>query len=114
MKYNDRENYIRFDDPDYLAIAKACIDRLGDRRIYEVNTGAMARGYRTSPYPDRRLLAYMKEKNLRVMLNSDCHDRRKLACGYELSLKLLEEIGFRELWILKNGQFQPVDIHRFH
>jgi hypothetical protein len=56
----------------------------------------------------------MKEKNLRVMLNSDCHDRRKLACGYELSLKLLEEIGFRELWILKNGQFQPVDIHRFH
>ena len=114
MKYNDHEKYIRFDDPDYLAIAKACIDRLGGRRIYEVNTGAMARGYRTNPYPDRCLLAYMKEKNLRVMLNSDCHDRRNLAFGYEPSLKLLKEIGFRELWILKNGQFQPADIHLFH
>ncbi len=114
MKYNDKEKYIRFDDPDYLAIAKACIDRIGDRRIYEVNTGAIARGYRTNPYPDRHLLAYMKEKNLRIMLNSDCHDRTKLACGYAHSLKLLQEIGFSELWILKNGQFQPVDIKLFH
>ena len=114
MKYNDDERYIRFDDPDYLAIAKHCIDILGDSRIYEVNTGAIARGYRTLPYPDRNLLEYMKLKNLRVMLNSDCHDRTKLACGYELSLKLLKDIGFTELWMLKDGQYLPAEISLFH
>ena len=114
MKYNDKEKWIRFDDPEYLEIARACIDAIGDRKIYEVNPGAMARGYRTMPYPHRTLLAYMKEKNLRLMLNSDCHDKTKLTCGYELSLRLLKEAGFTELWILKNGRFQPADINLFH
>ena len=114
MKYNDKEKWIRFDDTEYLETARACIDAIGDRKIYEVNTGAMARGYRTMPYPHRTLLAYMKEKNLRLMLNSDCHDKTKLTCGYELSLRLLKETGFTELWILKNGRFQPADINLFH
>ncbi len=113
-KYNEDESYIRFNDPEYLRIACDCLDRIGDRLIYEVNTGAIARGYRTLPYPDANLLACMKERNLRIMLNSDCHDRRKLDCGYELSLDLIKKAGFQELWILKNGQFQPVELSQFH
>jgi len=52
--------------------------------IVEINTGAMAKGYRTRPYPDQFLLDEIERLNCPVILSSDCHDRTKLNYGFDL------------------------------
>ena len=51
--------------------------------IFEINTGAMARGYRTKPYPAHFLLQELDALGVPVLLSSDCHDRRNLLYGFE-------------------------------
>jgi len=83
-KYN--EGNVLFDeaDPRYLAAAKRCIDRLAAaNKTFEINTGAIARGYRTTPYPGKLLLAYIKEKGCPLILSSDAHAPRNIAFCFD-------------------------------
>ena len=110
-KYNEDESYFKFNDKDYMNIVCDCIDRLLiNDKIFEVNTGAIARGYRKTPYPSRDILEYLYAKNARICLNSDCHDKNYLDCAFESSLDLIQSCGFKELQILTNDGFVPVKI----
>ncbi|MDD5922710.1 MAG: histidinol-phosphatase [Eubacteriales bacterium] len=55
-------------------------DLLGesDLPIFEINTGGMAKGYRSTPYPADFILDEIARLGLPVILQSDCHDRKKL------------------------------------
>ncbi len=86
-----------------------CLDTLcGKIPFFEVNTGAMARGYRTSPYPTLDLLRECKAFGFGAVISSDCHDGRYLDCGFELSRDLLLEAGFNERYILTDSGFSAV------
>lgn len=113
-KYNEDESFIRFDDPAYTALAEECIYTIGRRKLFEVNTGAIARGTRKTPYPAKNLLEIMHSADVQLMLNSDCHNRNYLDCAFEESLALIKSCGFKSLSILKDGEFIPVDIDQFH
>lgn len=112
-KYNEDESYIRFDDPAYVRVMTDAIDDIGTSRFFEVNTGAIARGTRRTPYPWFNLLCYMKEKGIRIMLNSDCHNRENLDCYYKESLELIRKAGYRSMVILTETGFQDLDIEQF-
>ncbi|MBR2539814.1 MAG: histidinol-phosphatase HisJ family protein [Mogibacterium sp.] len=45
----------------------------GDKPVFEINTGAMAKGYRTSPYPAQDQIEYIRSKGGVLILNSDSH-----------------------------------------
>ena len=105
-KYNEDESYFQFNDKDYMNIVCDCIDRLLiNDKIFEVNTGAIARGYRKTPYPSKNILEYLYAKNARICLNSDCHDKNYLDCAFESSLDLIQSCGFKELQILTKDGF---------
>lgn len=78
--------------------------------LFEVNTGAMAKGYRSAPYPSERCLKRIKEKNGRVIISSDCHDKSKLLFGFDRAAELLKKCGFREVYNLTDGGFKPVGL----
>ena len=83
-KFNEGGKLFDEGDPRYLAAAKAAIDRLlRAGKTFEINTGAMARGYRTVPYPAPALLAYIKEQGGKTMLTSDAHTPEKVAFGFD-------------------------------
>lgn len=65
---------------------------------FEVNTGAMARGYKDAPYPDLWLLEEIKKKGARVVITSDCHRREFLDYGYDFACEILTKLGFKELF----------------
>lgn len=114
MKFNEDGTSCAYDDPEYLKIVYDTIDCLvAANKIFEVNTGAIARGYRTLPYPYPNLLKYMHEKGARILLNSDCHNKDYLDCGYELSLKLIKEAGFTEMEVLTENGFVSTPIEKF-
>ena len=114
-KFN--EGGILFDErnPKYENAALSAIERLAeDGLIFEINTGAMARGYRTEPYPSSRLLSMIREAGGRVTYSSDCHDSDYLTYGFELACQLARRCGFDCLMKLRRTpsgcEFYPEEI----
>jgi histidinol-phosphatase (PHP family) len=62
--------------------------------LLEVNTGGVARGYMTSPYPSNLLLKEWKVWGGEVIVNSDCHNVKLLDAGYEQAEEILLSLGF--------------------
>lgn len=113
-KYNEDEKYISFNDPTYLGYAYDCIDLLiSKNKMFEVNTGAIARGSRRTPYPHKTLLKYIYEHGGKICLNSDCHNRKMLDCYYKESLSLIKECGFTKMMTLTNQGFEERGIDEF-
>lgn len=83
------------DSPAYQRLALECLRPLVDTgALLEVNTGAMARGYLTTPYPSPFLLKAWKEWDGEVIVNSDCHDMRYLTAGFDEAEALLLSLGY--------------------
>lgn len=94
---------------DYLNAAFETLEALTGRiPLFEVNTGAIARGYRTSPYPSVPILKEFLRRGWGAVITSDCHDGRYLDCAFEESRSLLAECGFRERYVLTDRGFVPV------
>lgn len=95
-KFNDLTPLIDTQDRRYIQAACDTIDALANL-VFEVNTGAIARGLRKGPYPSEALLRYMKEKGVQLVLNSDCHRKERLAAAYPETLALLKKCGYQSL-----------------
>lgn len=97
--------------PVFLDCAMAAMETLlRADKIFEVNTGAMSRGYRTQPYPSLPLLRELKARHGRVIISSDAHSMDRIVYGFEEMETLLRELGFRETWQYAPGGFVPVGL----
>lgn len=113
-KFNENEEFIKFDDPDYLKLAYDCIDQLlAKNKIFEINTGAIARGQRKTPYPHKILLKYIYDHGGKICLNSDCHNKEMLDCYYQESLELIQSCGFTTMMELTKDGFVKRPISDF-
>lgn len=68
--------------------------------IFEINTGAIARGYRSTPYPAPFLLQEMQRMRLPLMLASDCHDCRFLLQSFAQYAHLVSPQSFTPAFLL--------------
>lgn len=68
--------------------------------LFEVNTGAISRGYRTSPYPSASLLWDLKQLDAGIILSSDSHRPDTLDFGFQETRGYLRDIGFRHAYRL--------------
>lgn len=110
-KFN--EGGCRFDegDPRYRAAALEALEALMEREVlFEINTGAISRGCRTSPYPAPFLLEAIREKGGRVCITSDSHSADTIIHAFPQAAALAGSCGFREAWVLTKNGFQPVDL----
>ena len=83
-KFNENGRFFDETDPRYLAAAYDLIDRLLPNNVpFEVNTGAISRGYRTAPYPAKPLRDYILSRGGRLILSSDAHRKEDLMFGFE-------------------------------
>ena len=78
--------------------------------FFEVNTGAISRGYRTAPYPAVPLLKAFREMGFGAVITSDCHDGRNLDCHFNESAELLKACGFQEKFVLTEEGFVPAEL----
>ena len=96
-KYNEDCKLFDMRNEEYLSYAKKAIDKLIPyNKPFEVNTGAISRGYRTTPYPDLPLLKYIKEKGGRVILTSDSHSVNTICNYFNEFENLIKETGFTD------------------
>lgn len=110
-KNNDAGCFIDTEDKRYIDLGFEAIHALrGKIPLFEINTGAISRGYRTIPYPQTEFLREFYKCGFGAVISSDCHDKNYLDCYYEESEMLLREVGFKSKWILDDGGFREVGI----
>lgn len=94
-------------DPKYWEIAeKHMAEAVKSDSIFEVNTGAMAKGLRTSQYPHDRLLHILKKHNGKVILSSDSHSADTLDYKFSEMRAMLRDIGFKYVYVLYDNTFK--------
>lgn len=110
-KYCEQVHLFDYQAKEYRWAAIEAAEQLAGKIPYfEVNTGAMSRGYRTSPYPDMFLLKELKRLGFGAIISTDCHDSRFLDYGYQDAVEVLKECGFKEQFILTKDGFIPTEL----
>ncbi len=56
---------------------------------FEINTGAISRGYTSAPYPSSEVIDQIKKAGGRLILSSDAHAKENLAYQFDVWEKLL-------------------------
>ncbi len=104
-KKNGNGIFFNESDPVYRAYAIEALRKVSKFcPIFEINTGAMSRGFRPHPYPAPFLLKEIKKLGCDVVISSDSHDNRNLTYGFAECERLAKECGFTHAKILtKNG-----------
>lgn len=98
-KFNENERLFSEGDERYLSAVKKALDKLISlNKPFEINTGAMQRGYRTKPYPSEHILEYIKKRGGSVIISSDCHNKESLDFGLDYAYMLAEKIGLKILY----------------
>lgn len=111
-KFNEGDRHFDTGRDDYLEPALAAMKRLNQEGLpFEINTGALSRGYRTMPYPSAVFLRELHSMGGRIIISSDSHDARTIGWRFELAQKVAWECGFRKTLILKpGGGFREIDL----
>lgn len=106
-KFDEIDTMRFLDDPAYIRLAERYMDRaLETDTIFEVNTGAIARGFRKAPYPQENLMHRIKKHGGKVMLASDSHSIDTLDANFDECRAYLKEIGFDCVYALYDGAWK--------
>lgn len=111
-KFDDKIGLYDAQSPRFLDAAYGAMEMLTNAgKLFEINSGAISRGYRTSPYPSKTLLTRLRELNGRILLSSDAHSTDGVGFYFKEMLELSKFFGFSEIWMLMNGEFVPVPMN---
>lgn len=90
-KFNEKNRLFDENHPRYVAAWQAAAHRLLEAGIpFEINTGAISRGYRTTPYPAAPIRDYLRQRGARFLLSSDSHHAATLCYGFDALQALLK------------------------
>lgn len=111
-KFNSDFSLFDREHPRYTAAYKNAVDKLVSQgRIFEINTGAMSRGYTDQPYPHRGVLEYIAKRGGKITLSSDSHSADTVNYKLDEMLGYAVSCGFTDRYELcDGGSFEAVSI----
>lgn len=110
-KYDEDGHMFDEGHPRYRAAVLGALDRLCvSKPVFEINTGAMSRGYRSTPYPSLWILKELRRRGCPIIITSDCHNHNDLDYGDQTAVRLARAAGFDQQVQLHNGAFEPVPL----
>lgn len=108
----------KFDEPEciydvhsarYRDAARFAMERLVNAgKIFEINTGAVSRGYRTTFYPSEDLLRDLFSLGGKICLSSDSHSVKTLGFQRDKAKACAVAAGFNVVWEWNGTDFEPV------
>ncbi len=105
-KFEEIEPHGFFGSGEYteIALKYARLILQNTNAMFEVNTGAISRGFRKTPYPHETILHMLKKEGGRLILSSDSHHISTLDFEFDNSRKLLKHIGFDCVYTFSKGE----------
>ena len=95
-KFNDGNKYFDENHPRYIKATEKALDKLlKTGKPFEINTGAMSRGYKKVPYPSKRILEYIAGHDGSVILSSDSHKKETLMYKFDECEELANSLGLK-------------------
>jgi len=83
-KFNENGAMFDTENPRYKKAWMDAADQLLTLDVpFEINTGAISRGYRTSPYPALPIAEYIRSRGGRFVLSSDTHSAENLCFAFD-------------------------------
>lgn len=110
-KFNGDGGLFDREHPRYVKAYRSAVDKLcGEGCLFEINTGAISRGYTDFPYPQVNILRYIKERGGRIVMSSDSHETRTV--GYRLDDMCVHalSLGFKKRYELSDKGFHSVSL----
>ena len=110
-KFDELDESLFLQNQKYTEIAgKYLMEVSQSNCIFEINTGAIARGLRTTVYPYEDLLYILRKSDASIILSSDSHSIDTLDSAFDDTRKYLKNIGFKHLKVLYNYEFKDFKI----
>lgn len=79
-KFQEKTPLFNEKDERYIKAWQSAVDKLIEANIpFEINYGAISRGYRTTPYPSKDIQEYISKKGGKFILSSDSHSADTIA-----------------------------------
>lgn len=95
-KFNERKNFFDENNERYINAYKKALDiLLKTGKPFEINTGAMSRGYKNFPYPSKKILEYISAHNGSVILSSDSHQKETLMYKFDECEKICKSLNLK-------------------
>ncbi len=111
LKSNDKFKTIDTENNTYRGYVRECLRSLmGKVKVFEVNTGAIARGMKTIPYPQDWALKEIRELGGKIILSSDCHKMEKMNYWFDDGIEFVKSCGFDEIQYFNGKEFEPIKI----
>ena len=102
-KFNEHGDLFDINDPRYINSMQKALNALIKTRIpFEINTGAISRGYRTTSYPEQSILECIGNAGIPFVINSDTHNVNTIDCNLTLEQERLDKLGYKYLTTLKD------------
>lgn len=110
-KFNEGDCLFSTEDRRYRHVALEAVDALlAADPLFEINTGAISRGCRTTPYPAPFILRHIHERGGRILLSSDAHSTAHLLYGFDAAAELARSCGFDCVWTLTANGFREISL----
>ena len=98
-------------DPVYRKMALEALEKIvAVTPVLEVNTGAIYRGYRTTPYPADFILEHLLKLGGEVILGADAHATAGIICAFPEAVERIRRIGFDHVLTLDTDGFHKQSI----
>ncbi len=95
-KFNEKMPLIDTNAARYKKAAREALNELlSSPAIFEINTGAISRGYRTCPYPQEEIMDEIADSGKPFVINSDSHSVETIAFGIKEQMRTLSVCGYR-------------------
>ena len=92
-KFNENNALFDTEHPRYKKACMDAVDHLLTLNVpFEINTGAISRGYRTSPYPELPVAEYIRSRGGKLVLSSDTHSTENLCFEFDKWQSVYESI----------------------
>ena len=110
--HNENNAYFDENSKEYLSYAFGALEHLIKKHnsIFELNSGAVFRGYKKSIYPNVNILKGIYDFGGRIMLNTDSHQIGALSFMQKEMAQIAKEVGFKTYVEMKNGEFVETEL----
>lgn len=103
-KYNDFDQKSAW----YQNLIGQMLEKVKARQlILEINTKSLLE--RGITFPDRQFYNLIRDLDIPVTVNSDCHYPSKVIDGFQMTYRELKAVGFKYLYQIENAEFQPFE-----
>lgn len=100
-KFNELGDLFDIKHPRYQKAMQKALDALIKTRVpFEINTGAISRGYRTESYPEKSILDCIGKAGIPLVINSDTHSVDTIDFMLNDEQKKLDTLGYKYLTTL--------------